>query len=174
LVGVGEGVEVFLGGGDLSMTHAVHHGSEVGAAGQQPGGVGVTQVVDADGEVQPGGGDGGSPDAGAEGAAGEGGAVAGGEQQVVWLELPFGDVVGELFDEVGWEAEGAGFVVSVTQRSVSAGVGKGSVMAVLNALVLRAWQRAVGTRCGGAPENGGRDHPAAALGKISSSSMRGL
>ena len=50
-VGVGEGVEVFLGGGDLGVAHPVHDGFEVGAAGEQPGGVGVAQVVDADVEV---------------------------------------------------------------------------------------------------------------------------
>jgi hypothetical protein len=38
-VGVGEGVEVLLGGGDLGVAHAVHHGLEVGAASQEPGGV---------------------------------------------------------------------------------------------------------------------------------------
>src|SRR5680860_334714 len=32
-VGVGEGVEVFLGGGDLGVSHAVHHGFEVGTTG---------------------------------------------------------------------------------------------------------------------------------------------
>ena len=41
LVGVGEGVEVFLGGLDERMAHPVHDGFEVGAAGEQPGGVGV-------------------------------------------------------------------------------------------------------------------------------------
>ena len=63
-VGVGEGVEVFLGGGDLGVAHPVHHGSEVGAAGEEPGGVGVAEVVDADVEVDAGGFDGGSPDRG--------------------------------------------------------------------------------------------------------------
>jgi hypothetical protein len=91
VVGVGEGVEVFLGSADLSMTHAVHHRSEVGAAGEEPGGVGVAQVVDADVEVDPGCCDGGSPDAGAEGVPRYGGALAGGEQQIVWPEPPFGD-----------------------------------------------------------------------------------
>ena len=90
-VGVGEGVEVLLGGGDLGMTHAVHHRLEVGAAGEQPGGVGVAQVVDADVEVDARGGDGGSPDPGAEGVPGDGGAVAGGEQQVTGPEPPVGD-----------------------------------------------------------------------------------
>ena len=68
-VGVGEGVEVFLGGGDLRVAHPVHHGLEVGPAGEEPGGVGVAEVVDADVEVDAGGFDGGSPDAGAEGVA---------------------------------------------------------------------------------------------------------
>lgn len=56
-VGVGEGVEVLLGGGDLGVAHPVHHGLEVGSAGEQSGGVGVTQVVDADLEVHSRGGD---------------------------------------------------------------------------------------------------------------------
>jgi len=47
-------MQVLLGGGDLGMTHAVHHGLEVGAAGEQPGGVGVAEVVDADIEVDAG------------------------------------------------------------------------------------------------------------------------
>jgi len=50
----GRWVEVLLGGGDLSVTHPVHDGFEVGAAGEQPGGVGVAQVVDAYVEVDPG------------------------------------------------------------------------------------------------------------------------
>jgi hypothetical protein len=41
LFGVGECVEVFLGGLDKGVAHAVHHGAEVGAAGEEPGGVGV-------------------------------------------------------------------------------------------------------------------------------------
>ena len=34
LVGVGEGGEVLLGGLDLGVAHAVHHGHQVGAAGE--------------------------------------------------------------------------------------------------------------------------------------------
>jgi hypothetical protein len=45
VVGVGRGVEVFLGGLDVGVPEAVHDRGEVGAAGQQPGGVGVAQVV---------------------------------------------------------------------------------------------------------------------------------
>ena len=61
LVGVREGVEVFLGGLDLGVAHAVHDGLEVRSSGQQPGGVCVAQVVDADadGEVDAAGFDGG-------------------------------------------------------------------------------------------------------------------
>jgi len=51
VVGVREGVEVFLGGGDLSVSHAVHDGFEVGASGQEPGRVRMAEVVDADVEV---------------------------------------------------------------------------------------------------------------------------
>jgi hypothetical protein len=41
VVGVGQGVEVLLGGGQLGVAEAVHDGFEVGAASQEPGGVGV-------------------------------------------------------------------------------------------------------------------------------------
>jgi hypothetical protein len=44
-VGVGGGVQVLLGGLDVGVPEAVHDGGEVGAAGQQPGGVGVPEVV---------------------------------------------------------------------------------------------------------------------------------
>jgi hypothetical protein len=64
LVGVGEGVQVLLSGLDLGVAHPFHHGYEVGAAGEQPGGVGVAQVVDADGEVDPAGLDRGKPSRG--------------------------------------------------------------------------------------------------------------
>ena len=71
LVGVGEGVEVFLGGLDLGVAESVHHALEVGAAGQEPGGVGVAEVVDADVEVDAAGFDGREPDVGAEAVAGD-------------------------------------------------------------------------------------------------------
>ena len=54
LVGFGECVQVFLGGLDLCVAHAFHDGLEVGAAGEEPGGVGVAEVVDADVEVDAG------------------------------------------------------------------------------------------------------------------------
>jgi len=95
-VGIGEGVEVLLGGGDLSMTHPVHHRLEVRAACEQPGGVGVAQVVNSDVEVDSRRLDGGSPDAGAEGVPGEGVSVVGGEEQVTGLESALGDPVGQL------------------------------------------------------------------------------
>ena len=60
-------MEGFLGGGDLGMSLAVHDGLEVGAAGEEPGGVGVAEVVDSDVEVDAGGFDGGQPGPGAEG-----------------------------------------------------------------------------------------------------------
>ena len=41
LVGIGQGMQVFLRGGDLGVPHPVHDGLEVGAAGEEPGGVGV-------------------------------------------------------------------------------------------------------------------------------------
>src|SRR5680860_1289081 len=111
LVGIGEGVKVFLGGGDLGVAHAVHDGFEVGASGEQPGCVSVAQVVDADGEVDPRRGNGRSPYPGTEGVPGEGGALAGGEQQVTGSETAVGDVSAELCDQFGWQAYGAGIVV---------------------------------------------------------------
>jgi hypothetical protein len=101
-VGVGKGVQVLLGGGDLCVTHPVHHRLEVGPSGEQPGRMSVAQVVDAYVEVHPRGGDGGSPDPGAEGVPRKWGAVAGREQQVTRPEPAVGDPVGELVDEVGW------------------------------------------------------------------------
>jgi hypothetical protein len=41
VVGVGEGVEVFLGGGDGGVAEAFFDDLEVGAADEEPGGVGV-------------------------------------------------------------------------------------------------------------------------------------
>ena len=111
MVGVGEGVEVFLGGGDSGVAHAVHDGFDVGAAGEEPGGVGVAEVVDADLEVDPRSGDGGSPHPSAERVPGDGGAVAGGEQQVTRPEPTLVDPVGELGDELVGQGHGAGFVV---------------------------------------------------------------
>jgi hypothetical protein len=61
-VRVGEDMQVFLGGGDLGVAHPVHHRLQVGAPGQQPGGVRVAQSVDADVEVDAGNLDGGPPD----------------------------------------------------------------------------------------------------------------
>ena len=110
-VGVGQGVEVYLGGGDLGVAHPVHDGFEVGPAGEEPGGVGVAEVVDADVEVDSGGFDGGAPDAGAEGVPGDRGALAGREQQIVGTQAPGGDPVGQLGDQVGRRAQGAGLVV---------------------------------------------------------------
>ena len=37
-----------MGGVDSGVAHAVHDGFEVGAAGEEPGGVGVAEVVYAD------------------------------------------------------------------------------------------------------------------------------
>ncbi len=82
VVGVGEGVQVLLGGGELGVAEAVHDGFEVGAAGEEPGGVGVSQVVPAQVEVQAGCLHGGQPDAGPEGGAGNGLPGVVGEQQL--------------------------------------------------------------------------------------------
>jgi hypothetical protein len=48
-------VEVFLGGLDLHVAHAFHDGFEVGSFGEEPGGVGVAEVVHANREVDPAG-----------------------------------------------------------------------------------------------------------------------
>jgi hypothetical protein len=46
-VGVGEGVEVLLGGAEAAVAEALLDDLEVGAAREEPGGVGVAEVVDA-------------------------------------------------------------------------------------------------------------------------------
>jgi hypothetical protein len=51
VVGFGEGVEVFLGGDDAAVSESFFDGLEVGAAGEEPGGVGVAQVVGSDGDA---------------------------------------------------------------------------------------------------------------------------
>jgi hypothetical protein len=43
---VGQGVQILRRGLDLCMAHPVHHPLEVGAAGEQPGRMGVAEVVD--------------------------------------------------------------------------------------------------------------------------------
>ena len=95
LVGVGEGVEVLLGGLDLGVPHAFHHGLQVAAAGEEPGGVGVAEVVDPDSEVDAGGFDCGQPDPGAEGVARDGGASLRREEQVVVPDPVDLDVLGD-------------------------------------------------------------------------------
>lgn len=70
VVRVVEGVEVALGGGDGSVTEAFLDDLKVGAAGQEPGCVGVAEVVDADLGVQVGF-QGGLPDPVAEPVGGD-------------------------------------------------------------------------------------------------------
>jgi len=53
LVGFGRGVEVLLGGLEVSMPQSVHDRGEVGSSGEQPGGVGVAEVVHATGKSTP-------------------------------------------------------------------------------------------------------------------------
>jgi hypothetical protein len=55
LVGVREGVQVFLRGGDASVAEAFLDDLEVGATGKQPGRVSVAQVVHPYAEIQTGG-----------------------------------------------------------------------------------------------------------------------
>jgi len=45
-VGVGQRVQVLLCRLDLTVPQAVHHGLEVGSAREQPGRMGVAQIVD--------------------------------------------------------------------------------------------------------------------------------
>ena len=52
VVGFGERVQVLLGGLDLTMTHAIHHGLEVRSAGEQPGCVRMSEVVHPDVETE--------------------------------------------------------------------------------------------------------------------------
>src|SRR4051794_31749792 len=66
LVGVGQGMEIFLRRGDLRMTHPIHHVLQICPASEEPRGVGVAEVVDADVEVDAGCSYGRQPDPGAE------------------------------------------------------------------------------------------------------------
>src|SRR5438270_4354997 len=71
LSGVGQGAEVLLGGGDLAVAEAFLDDGDVGAAGEEPGGVGGAQVVEGDFLFDLGCGDGGCPELGAEGVPGD-------------------------------------------------------------------------------------------------------
>jgi hypothetical protein len=70
VVGFGEGVEVFLGGDDAAVAESFFDGLEAGAAGEEPGGVAVAEVVGADADADSGGVEGGFPDLFAEPGAG--------------------------------------------------------------------------------------------------------
>jgi DNA-binding transcriptional ArsR family regulator len=85
---------------DLCVPHPFHDAPQVGAFGEEPGGVGVTEVVHADGEVDAGGCDGGEPDAGSEGVAGDRGSGGGGEEQLVAADAVGLDVEGDGFEPV--------------------------------------------------------------------------
>src|SRR3954468_9066007 len=88
VVGVGEGVEVFLGGGQAAVAEAFFDGLDVGAAGEEPGCVGVGEVVEPDrmGEVRGRGG--GGPDVVAEPVAG---------QVAVWVGVHGAGAAGVVF-----------------------------------------------------------------------------
>jgi len=102
VVGFGEGVEVFLGGGDAAMAEALLHRLKVGPTGEQPRCVGMAQIVGADSDADAGGVEGGFPDVFAEPGAGDvpvggEGAAAGGAGRGVWVfagGAPFGAVGG--------------------------------------------------------------------------------
>ena len=71
VVGFGEGVEVFLGGDDAAVAEPFLHGLQICAAGEEPGGVGVADVVGADADADAGGVEGWFPDVFAEPGAGD-------------------------------------------------------------------------------------------------------
>jgi hypothetical protein len=100
VVGVGEPAQVLLGGLDLLVAEAVHHGLEVGATGQQLGGVRAAQVVEAHPLVELRACDGRKPDAGAEDVPRDRRARTGGEEKVVaspaGSHLVLADVLAEL------------------------------------------------------------------------------
>ena len=52
-VGIGEGVEVLLGGAEAAVAEALLDDLEVGTAGEEPGGVRVTQVMDPTRVIRP-------------------------------------------------------------------------------------------------------------------------
>src|SRR5947209_6165183 len=64
--GVGEGAGVLLGGGDAAVAESFLDGDDVGAAGEEPGGVGGAQVVEGDLLFELGCSDGSVPVFGAE------------------------------------------------------------------------------------------------------------
>ena len=98
---VGGGVEVLLGGLDVGMSEAFHDGGEVGAAGEQPGGVGVAQVVDPNREVDPVRLNRRKPDPGKKGVARDRGTCLSREEKVV-VPDPLGlDVFGD-FSSQAW------------------------------------------------------------------------
>jgi hypothetical protein len=71
VVGFGEGVEVLLGGDDAAVPEALLHRLEVGTAGEQPGGVGVAEVVGTDADAEAVGVEGRLPDLDAEPRSGD-------------------------------------------------------------------------------------------------------
>jgi hypothetical protein len=88
---------VFLGGDDAAVSEAFLDGVQVGAAGEELGGVGVAQVVGADADADAGGVEGGFPDVFAEPGAGDvavGGDGAGGAGVVFAVGPALGAVAG--------------------------------------------------------------------------------
>jgi hypothetical protein len=123
LVGFGERVQELLGCLDLRVPHPFHDALEVGSFGQQPaassqqpGGVGVAQVVHPDREVDAGGGDGGLPNPGAEGVAGERAAGGGGEEQLVAADAVGFDVTAVTIAK----SSGGGYAPTPASLSVPA------------------------------------------------------
>ena len=111
-VGGGEGVQVFLRGGDGLVAESFADGLEIGAAGEEPGGVGVAQVVHSRSWVEVGGGAGGVPDLGAPVVAGQvsvgGGSDPGAAGLVESGESPVGAVGGERCSAVAAAAVAGG------------------------------------------------------------------
>ena len=126
VVGFGEGVEVFLGGDDAAVSEAFFDGLQVGAAGEEPGGVGVAQVVGADADADAGGVEGGFPDVVAEPGAGDvtvGGEGAAARGAGCWVWVFAG---GSSFGSVG--GVGAAAVFAFAAAGVVAGEGAVAIL----------------------------------------------
>jgi len=69
VVGIGESVQVLLGGGDPGVAEPVHNGLEVGSAREEPGGMRMSQVMHPHAHGEAGCLDSGPPRPGPEGVA---------------------------------------------------------------------------------------------------------
>ena len=150
---------------EAAVAEAFFDGLDVGSAGEQPGGVGVAEVVEADGEGQLGGGGGGGPDVVAEPAAGDvsvGVHDAGAARVVLARGASVGSVGGEGCRAVAAAAlaQGVGGERRVGVRA-SAVVGFGSPG---NARTLN--RRRVGRGCGGVGVDEGEREEQVGVGEV--------